>query len=119
MIQHVENQVPEAISLLREAGRALGEVVADAVSILNPRTIRIGGTLAGAHKYLLAGVRELVHQRCLPLATSRLSIEPAPPNAIACIQGAVISLREHVFSGLQSSIMLERYEKWRARSPRV
>ncbi|MDR7145193.1 ROK family protein [Rhizobium sp. BE258] len=114
VIRQVADQVPEAIAFLREAGRALGEVVADTVSILNPRTIRIGGTLAGAHEYLLAGVRELVYQRCLPLATSQLTIEHVPPSTIACIQGAVISLRHHIFSGLQSSILLERYERWQA-----
>lgn len=113
VIREVDNQLPEAIGLVREAGRALGEVVADAVSMLNPRTIRIGGALAAAHEYLLAGVRELVYQRCLPLATSQLLIEPAPPSDEACLQGATISLRKHVFSGLPAMAMLERLERWR------
>lgn len=113
VVREIDNQRPEAIALVREAGRALGEVVADAVSMLNPRTIRIGGTLASAHEYLLAGVREMVYQRCLPLATSQLMIEAAPPNTIACLQGAVISVREHLFSGIRSSALLERFGKWR------
>lgn len=119
VIRQIDAQRPEAISLVRQAGRALGEVIADAVSMLNPHTIRIGGTLASAHEYLLAGVRELVYQRCLPLATRRLLIEPAPPNAIACIQGAVISVRAHIFNGIQSSIMLERFSEWRKVSLRA
>ncbi|PRX09069.1 UNVERIFIED_ORG: hypothetical protein BCL66_108149 [Martelella mediterranea] len=44
-------------------------VVADVVSILNPGTIRIGGTLAASQEHLVAGVRERAYQRCLPLAT--------------------------------------------------
>mgnify|MGYP001363068189 CR=1 FL=1 len=69
VVRLIDQHVPEAIGLLREAGRALGEVVADVVSILNPRTIRIGGTLSAAQEYPLAGVPEQIYQRCLPLAT--------------------------------------------------
>jgi len=67
----------------------------------------------------LAGVRELVHQRCLPFATSSLLIEAPSPNAVARIQGAVISIRKHIFAGLQPGIMLERYATWRAGHDRV
>ena len=59
---------------MREAGRVLGEVTADVVSVLNPSVIVIGGTLAQAGEDLLSGVRELVYQRSLPLATRNLTI---------------------------------------------
>ncbi len=68
---------PEAIQLVRVAGRCLGEVAAQVVSVLNPNRIVVGGSMAQAEAYLLPGVRELISQRCLPLATRQLAIEVA------------------------------------------
>ncbi|GLS22524.1 sugar kinase [Labrys miyagiensis] len=74
VIDHLRANQPEAVRLVREAGRVLGEVTADVVSVLNPSVIVIGGTLAQAGEDLLSGVRELVYQRSLPLATRNLTI---------------------------------------------
>ena len=71
----VRRNQPEAVRLLRDAGRVLGEVAADCVAILNPRRIILGGTLAQAGEHLLAGMLELVYQRSLPLATRELQIQ--------------------------------------------
>jgi len=65
---------PLAARLARRAGRILGEAIADAVSLLNPAVVVIGGQLAHAEEQLLAGIREVVYQRCLPLATRSLQI---------------------------------------------
>jgi len=65
---------PTAARLARRAGRILGEATADAVSLLNPSVVVIGGQLAHADEQLLAGIREVVYQRCLPLATRSLQI---------------------------------------------
>jgi len=80
------------------------------VRMINPRTIRIGGTLASAHDYLIAGVRELVYQRCLPLATRRPIIQLAPPVETACLIGATISPRSHLFIGSRVGQLLERFQ---------
>lgn len=74
VIDLVNRNTPEAIQLLRAAGRGIGEVTANVVSVLNPNLIVLGGTLAQADVHLLAGIRELVNQRCLPLATRKLRI---------------------------------------------
>lgn len=63
-----------AVRRVRAAGRTLGEAVAYATSLLNPGVIVIGGMLAAAGDHLLAGVREIVYQRSLPLATNNLTI---------------------------------------------
>ena len=55
-------------------------MTADVVSVLNPSVIVIGGTLSEAEEHLLAGIRELVYQRSLPLATRRLKIAAARSN---------------------------------------
>jgi predicted NBD/HSP70 family sugar kinase len=79
---------PECIQRIREAGRVLGEVLADVVSILNPTTIVIGGTLSQAGEHLIAGIRELIYQRCLPLAIEGLAIHTARSDDRAGILGA-------------------------------
>ncbi len=81
VIELVQTNQPEAIRLVREAGRVLGEVTADVVSVLNPSVIVIGGTLARAGEALFSGVRELVYQRSLPLATRNLTIAAAQSDA--------------------------------------
>ena len=78
----------DAIRLVREAGRLLGEVLAGAVNLLNPSTIVIGGDLAGAHEQLLAGVREIIYQRSLPLATRHLVIAHSELGERAGVLGA-------------------------------
>lgn len=80
--------VPEAIQGVREAGRVLGQVAADVVSMFNPAVIVVGGTLAQAGEHLLAGLREHVYQRCLPLAVRDLAIVESRAGSDAGILGA-------------------------------
>lgn len=77
-----------ADQLVRAAGRTIGEVVATAVSLLNPSVIVIGGSLALAGESLLAGVREVVYQRSLPLATAKLDIVAAAAGDQTGVVGA-------------------------------
>ena len=81
VIELVKKNQPEAVHLVRTAGRVLGEVTASVVSIINPSVIVIGGTLSAASEHLFAGIRELVYQRSLPLATRTLRIEVAKSDA--------------------------------------
>ncbi|HSS01744.1 MAG TPA: ROK family transcriptional regulator, partial [Kofleriaceae bacterium] len=48
----VHNGNPDAVRLVREAGRLLGEVLAHAVTLLNPSVVVIGGELAHAKQQL-------------------------------------------------------------------
>ena len=88
VIALVKRNVPEAIQLMRVAGKGFGEVVANVVSVLNPNLIVLGGTLAQADEHLMAGIRELVNQRCLPLATRKLEIVKARAGDRAGTLGA-------------------------------
>ena len=90
VIDLVRRNVPEAIQLVRFAGRGFGEVAASVVSVLNPRRIVVGGTLAQADEHLLAGIREQVSQRCLPLATRTLEICTARSDERAGALGAAL-----------------------------
>ncbi|MFD2028272.1 ROK family protein [Promicromonospora aerolata] len=73
---------------VRQAGRDIGSVLAASVSLLNPARIVVGGILAGAGEHLLAGIREVVYQRSLPLATQHLRITPSEAGPQAGVVGA-------------------------------
>jgi predicted NBD/HSP70 family sugar kinase len=107
---------PEAIMLLRSAGRVLGEVTSDVVSILNPKMIVVGGTLAGCGEFLLSGIRELVYQRCLPLATRELQIVLSSTSTDSALAGAAYLTLEQLFSRGTVEDLLARFERHRARA---
>lgn len=102
--QRVRNGDPEAIAAVRQAGRDLGSVLATCVSLLNPSVIVVGGSLAQVGEHLLAGIREVVYQRSLPLATKHLRIIASTAGSQAGVLGAValaieFSLSSHAVGG--------------------
>ncbi|MCZ7496565.1 ROK family transcriptional regulator [Agrobacterium tumefaciens] len=105
----VELGQPLAIHLVRESGRILGEVMTSLVSILNPQMIVIGGTLAIANDHLLAGIRELVYKRSLPLATRELELVIAPPDPDAGIMGAAILVVEEQMKAQNVEMVMLRH----------
>src|SRR5918992_1550866 len=88
----------QALRLVREAGRVVGEVLAGLVNFFNPEVIVIGGVLSAVHDHLLAGVREVIYRRSLPLATHHLEIVPSTTGADAAALGAGILAIEHFLS---------------------
>lgn len=91
----------DAVRMVREAGRAVGEVLAGLVNFFNPDTVVVGGALAAVHDQLLAGVREAVYRRSHPLATHVLRIEPSRTGENAAAIGAGILAVEHALSPQQ------------------
>jgi predicted NBD/HSP70 family sugar kinase len=89
---------PDAVRLVRRAGRRLGEVLAAAVNLFNPSVIVIGGDLAHAHEQLLAGIREVVYQRSTVLATRHLQIVRSRLDDRAGVVGAAVTVVEHVLA---------------------
>jgi len=87
-----------AVRLARRAGRILGEAVADAVNLFNPRVIAIGGQLAHTDEQLLAGIRELVYRRSLPLATRKLQIVRSQLDPRAGVIGLALLVADVVFA---------------------
>ena len=77
-----------ALQAVREAGRDIGTVLATCVNLLNPSVIVVGGKLSEAGEYLLAGVREVVYGRSLPLATHDLRIVSTTAGSQGGILGA-------------------------------
>jgi predicted NBD/HSP70 family sugar kinase len=63
-----------AVELVRDAGRTIGTVLASLVNFFNPHRIVMTGGVARAGAPLLAGIREAVYGRSLPLAARALDI---------------------------------------------
>ncbi len=87
-----------AMGVVRQAGRDIGEVVATMVNLINPSVVVIGGQVAEAGEHLLAGIRESVYQRSLPLATEHLRIVTSRAGGQAAVLGAAALAIEHVLS---------------------
>ncbi len=98
VVRLVRNGDASAMRMVRDAGRTLGEVLAGTVNFFNPAVIVIGGDIAEAHAQLLAGVREGIFSRSLPLATRDLRIVPCRLGDRAGVTGAAITAIEHVLS---------------------
>jgi predicted NBD/HSP70 family sugar kinase len=98
VVELVRSGSQPAISVVRQAGRDIGEVVAMMVNLINPSVVVIGGQVAGAGEHLLAGIRESVYQRSLPLATEHLRIVTSRAGGEAAVLGASALAIEHVLS---------------------
>lgn len=97
---------PEAVAATRRAGRIIGAGLSDAVSLLNPAVVVLGGALTSAGEHLFAGVRETVYARSLPLATRRLSIVGASQGQHAGLAGIVVTLNDHLLDPSRIEEML-------------
>jgi predicted NBD/HSP70 family sugar kinase len=89
---------PNAVRLVREAGRRVGEVLAGIVNLLNPAVIVLGGDVADAGEELMAGVREVVYGRSTALATNHLRIERSTLGDRAGVVGAAAMVIEAILS---------------------
>lgn len=89
---------PEVVHLVRQAGRETGDVLASIVNFFNPGAIVIGGDIAEAGEHFLAGVREVIYKRSLPLATRHLRIQASKLGDHAGIIGAAVMVIEHVLA---------------------
>ena len=75
--------------VIHDAGRALGQVVATLLNVLNPELLVMGGDLAGAGDLLLDGVRESVGRAALPEAARRADIVAGVLGDRAQVLGAL------------------------------
>lgn len=95
LLEHGDGRATAAV---RRAGRDIGEVLATVVNLLNPAVIVIGGSLGAGAPTLMAGIREVVFARSLPLATSQLVLVPSRVGAQAAIAGAAVTVVEEFLS---------------------
>ncbi|WP_078900570.1 ROK family transcriptional regulator [Streptomyces sp. SBT349] len=102
----------EAVRMVREAGRCVGDVLSGLINFFNPEAIVLGGALAGVRDQLIAGVREAVYLRSHPLATQHLMIEPSRTKGNAAALGAALLATDHVLSPARVDAVLARAAPW-------
>ncbi|MCC9145916.1 MULTISPECIES: ROK family transcriptional regulator [unclassified Arthrobacter] len=101
---HSGNQ--EAVQAVRQAGREVGEVLAACLSMLNPEVIVFGGSMALTGEHFIAGVREVVYSRTMPLATQHLRIVQSASGLDAGMLGASQLAIQHALSAESVERML-------------
>ncbi|WP_433472672.1 ROK family protein [Spirillospora sp. CA-142024] len=87
IVDLVTDGVPQATSAVRTAGRLIGDVLTALVNFFNPDALVIGGSLSNAEP-LVATIRGVIYERCLPLATRNLEIATSRAGRDASILGA-------------------------------
>jgi predicted NBD/HSP70 family sugar kinase len=99
---HIEQLLREGeadtVRLVRAASVVIGEVVATLVHFYNPARVVLGGAITAASDHVLAGVRGVVYQRALPLATRNLTVARSVLGPRAGIAGGVVVGVELVLS---------------------
>ncbi len=98
---------PTVLRLVREAAELIGEVVATLVHFYNPARVTIGGSVAAASDELLAGIRSVVYQRALPLATRNLVLANSVLGEFAGVAGAAVLGIERVLSAGGIGVLLD------------
>ncbi|HKT00727.1 MAG TPA: ROK family protein [Rugosimonospora sp.] len=89
---------PMTVALLSRSGRLVGEMLASIVNFFNPSLIIIGGQVAEAGDILLAGVRQTVYERSLPLATRDLRILRSMDSELVSVTGSAFTTIDELFS---------------------
>jgi predicted NBD/HSP70 family sugar kinase len=97
VVQLVRAGNPDAVRVVTTAGRALGDVLSTAVSLLNPDIVVIGGDVVHAHERFMLGVRDTLLARTQPLAIARLTIAPSALGDRAGITGAAAMVADVIF----------------------
>lgn len=108
VVELVKRGNMDAIQAVRQAGRDLGEVLTACISLINPSVIVIGGSMAQAGEHLIAGVREVVYTRSMPLATQHLQITQSNVGVGAAVLGAAMLAIHHALSPARVDVMLSQ-----------
>jgi predicted NBD/HSP70 family sugar kinase/biotin operon repressor len=105
----VGDGVVEAIHAVRQAGRDLGDLLIGSVGLMNPSLIVVGGDWGPAEEHLIAGIREVVYSRALPLATQHLSIVASRTGDAAALVGAGTLATDAVISpeGVEAALRVQ------------
>jgi predicted NBD/HSP70 family sugar kinase len=99
---------PEATGQVRQSGRMVGAAVADAVNLLNPTSVVIGGKLAEADEQVFAAVREVVYKHATPVASRHLEIVLTELGHMAGVIGAAHMVIDYVLDPDRVEELVER-----------
>ena len=105
VVQLAEEGLPEAVRLIRAAGRAIGEALSAVVNLLNPAAISAWGYLA-ASEPLLAGVRESLYKMVLPGSSEQLRVVTTALGDQAGVRGAAMHVIDQLLEPKAVDAML-------------
>ncbi|WP_203454006.1 ROK family transcriptional regulator [Jiangella aurantiaca] len=97
---------PRAVALVRRSGLQIGDVLAAAVSLLNPGALVVGGDVIRAQEHFMPALQERLHQRTQPLATQDLQVSTSVLGDGAGVAGAVAMVVEAVYSAASVDLAL-------------
>ena len=86
---------PAAARVVTEAGRTLGQVLAELCNCLNPAAIILGGELGTAGGPLVAGVRESIDRYAQPAIAQAVDVRTAELGLRSELMGAVSRAMDH------------------------
>lgn len=107
LVELVRTGDPDALRLIRDAGRHIGEAVAAAVNLLNPAVIVIRGDLSRLFDPLAAGLRERVYQLSSALASGSVRIEPGADDAPTGVQACAAMILDDILAPEAINILLD------------
>ncbi|HTF45988.1 MAG TPA: hypothetical protein VK735_00915 [Pseudonocardia sp.] len=86
MARLVHGGHPDAVRVTAAAGRLVGTVLATVVTIVNPRYVRVGGSI-GVLPPFLDGLREVVMANAHASSLDGLSVAACPPGENTTLAG--------------------------------
>jgi len=97
------------IQLIKDAGKAIGEVLAKIVNFFNPSSIVIGGGLSGFGNLFIGAIRETIIRRSPHLATYELTVCTSELKDKSGPTGAGTLILDHIFSSDEFSKTIKKY----------
>ncbi|GEM44430.1 ROK family protein [Deinococcus cellulosilyticus] len=80
----------EASRIIHSAGLKIGQVLAGLTNMLCPSHILVGGELAHIGPLMLAGIRQSVYGRAMPLATRKLNVDYTRLGKHSGLRGSLV-----------------------------
>lgn len=94
--KHV-SAIPTAARIVRDAGRTLGRVLADACNLLNPEAVIVGGQLGAAGAPFIAGIQESINRHTHKTLAGCIDVRAASLGLRAELMGSIsTALRKSV-----------------------
>lgn len=81
---------PRAVDIARDAAKIVGHALSDILLMFNPARISVGGSITDVSDVILAGIRSVVYETGLPLATRNLTISASEVGEDVGLQGGLV-----------------------------
>ena len=97
----------KSVELVTHSALLVGETLSGLVNFFNPSLILLGGGVTEIGDLYLAGVRQMVLSRSLPLATRSLRIERSPLGKTAGLKGAAFMVLDELLSSERMAMWID------------